>query len=153
MSAKPRPVWRPPVAVLLCSPVTKSSEGGEREKSQAAEAIDPAAARTRVAADERDKATSALEAIRRAHAAVHAAEGCQPGDDCPICQRPLPADFAMQSPPGDAEARAAQTAAERAAEESASALAAREAELNTASAEVERAGQAAQDPGKRLWRK
>jgi len=119
-------------------------EASER-KSQAAVAIDPAAARAQTDADERDKARSALEAIRRAHAAAHAAEGCQPGDDCPICQRPLPADFAMPPPPGDAEAQAAQRAAERAAEESASALAAREAELNTASAEVERAEQAAQE--------
>ena len=118
-------------------------EASER-KSQAAAAIDPAAARAQAAADERDKARSALEAIRRAHAAAHAAEGCQPGDDCPICQRPLPADFAMPQPPGDAEARADLVAAERAADEAASTVAAREAELSAASAGVERAGQAAQ---------
>lgn len=119
-------------------------EASERQ-SQAAAAIDPAAARARTDADMRDKARSALETIRRADAAAHAAEGCRPGDDCPICQRPLPADFAMPPPPGEAEARADQAAAERAAEKSASTLAAREAELTAASADVERAGQAAQE--------
>jgi len=122
----------------------KAAEEASERKSRAAEAIHPAAARAQVDADKRDKARSAMEAIRRAHAAAHAAEGCLPGDDCPICQRPLPADFAMPQPPGDAEARADLVAAERAADEAASTVAAREAELSAASAEVERAGQAAQ---------
>jgi len=123
----------------------KAMKEASERKSKAAAAIDPAAARARADADIRDKARSALEAIRRAHAAAHAVEGCRPGDDCPICQRPLPADFAMPPPPGDAEARADQAAAERAAERSSSALAAREAELTAASADVDRAGQAAQE--------
>jgi len=120
-------------------------ESASERQAQAAEAIDPAADRARAAADERDRAGAALEAIKRAHAAAHAAEGCQPGDDCPICQRPLPTDFAMPQPSGEAEARAAQRAAERAAEQSATALAAREAELSAASDEAERAGQAARE--------
>ena len=120
-------------------------ESASDRQAQAVEAIDPAADRARAAADERDRAGAALEAIKRAHAAAHAAEGCQPGDECPICQRPLPTDFAMPQPAGEAEARAAQRAAERAAEQSATTLAAREAELSAASDEAERAGQAARE--------
>jgi len=128
----------------------KAMKEASERKSQATAVIDPAAARAQADADKRDRARSALENIRRAHAAAHAAEGCQPGDDCPICQRPLPGDFSMPPPPGDAEARADQTAAERAAEESASALAAREAELTIVSADVERTEQAAQEAGTQL---
>ena len=119
-------------------------ETSER-KSAAAAAIDPAAALAQDDADRRDAARSALEAIRRADAAAHAAEGCRPGDPCPICQRPLPADFAVPSPVGLAEAQAAQAAAEQDAEQSASALAARKAGLTGASAEVERAERAARE--------
>ncbi len=62
-----------------------------RARSAAAEAIEPAAARAQSAAVQREAARSAPEAVQRANAAAHAAQGCQPGDPCPICRRPLPA--------------------------------------------------------------
>jgi DNA repair protein SbcC/Rad50 len=114
-------------------------------KSRAAAAIEPAATRAAAAAEERDAARLALEAIQRAHAAAHAAEGCQPGDHCPICQRPLPADFVMPRPPGEADARALLKATEQAAEQAAKDLNTREADLTNASDTLERAGQAARD--------
>jgi exonuclease SbcC len=114
-------------------------------KSRAAAAIQPAVTRAAAAAEDRDAAKSALDAIHRAHAAAHAAEGCQPGDDCPICQRPLPADFAMPHPPGEADARAKLKAAEQAASQAAKELNTREADLANASDTLERAGQAARD--------
>ena len=71
-------------------------------------------------------ANSALEAVQRAHAAAHAAEGKEPGDPCPVCQRPLPAGFAMPRPPGEAEARTKLNATQRAAEQATKAHAAAE---------------------------
>ncbi len=132
------------------SSLDKAVRDATERKSRAAEAIEPAAARVRAAIAERDEARSALEAIKRANAAAHAADGCQPGDPCPICQRPLPADFDVPAPPGDAGARVRQTAAERAAEQAVSALAARQADLTSASDDLERADRAAQEAGRTL---
>jgi exonuclease SbcC len=115
----------------------------EREAA-AAVAIEPAAARARAAEAEREAASLALEDGQRAHAAAHAAEGRRPGDPCPVCQRPLPADFAMQPPPGEAEARAKLTDARGAAEQATRAQAAAEADLRNASGDLQRARQAAQ---------
>ncbi len=112
-------------------------------KSGAVAAIEPAATRAHAAAEERDAARSALEVVQRAHAAAHAAEGCQPGDPCPVCQRPLPAGFAMPRPPGEADARAKLKATEQAADQATKDLATREADLRNASDDLDRAGQAA----------
>lgn len=120
----------------------EAREADER-KSETAAAVEPAAAHARAAADELKAANSALEAVRRAHAAAHAAEGSQPGDPCPVCQRPLPAGFAMPRPPGEAEAQTKLSATQRAAEQATKAHAAAEAGLRNASAELERVGQAA----------
>lgn len=114
-------------------------------KSEAAAAIESAAARARSASGEHEAANSALEDVRRAHAAAHAAEGRQPGDPCPVCQRPLPADFAMPRPPGEAEARAKLADARQEAEQASKDLATAEAELRSASGDLERVGKAARD--------
>lgn len=126
-----------------CAERQREAREADERKSRAAAAVEPAAARARVAADELTAANSALEALQRAHAAAHAAEGSQPGDPCPVCQRPLPADFAMPRPLGEAEARAKLTAAQRAAEQATKAHTTAEADLRNASADLERAGQAA----------
>jgi DNA repair protein SbcC/Rad50 len=117
-------------------------EAEERESGTAA-AVEPAATRARAAAEELKEANSALEAVQRAHAAAHAAEGSKPGDPCPVCQRPLAADFAMPRPPGEAEARAKLKAAQREADQAAEAHTTAEADLRSASAELERFGRAA----------
>jgi DNA repair protein SbcC/Rad50 len=117
-------------------------EADER-KSGAAAAVEPSAARARSTADELKTANSALEAVQRAHAAAHAAEASQPGDPCPVCQRPLPADFAMPRPPGETEARATLKAAQQAAEQATKTHATAEADLRNTSVDLERAGQAA----------
>jgi exonuclease SbcC len=114
-------------------------------ESAAAAAIEPAVARARAAEAKRDSASSTLEDVQRAHAAAHAAEGRRPGDPCPVCQRPLPADFAMQPPPGEADARAKLKDARRAAEQATRDCATAEADLRNASDDLKRAGQAAQD--------
>lgn len=121
-------------------------------KSEAAAAIEPAAARASAAAEQLQTANTALEGVQRAHAAAHAAEGRKPGDPCPVCQRPLPADFTMPRPPGEAEARAKLEDARREAEQASRGLAAAEAELRSASGELERAGKAARDAEATLTR-
>jgi DNA repair protein SbcC/Rad50 len=122
----------------------EAAEAAERN-STAAGAIEPAAAKAAAAAGKRDAARTALEAIQRADAAAHAAQGCQPGDPCPICERPLPADFTMPSPPGEAEARTAFRTAERAAQQASDELARREADLTNTSEALGRADRAAGD--------
>jgi DNA repair exonuclease SbcCD ATPase subunit len=115
----------------------------EQRKSTAAAAVEPAASRDRAAADQLKAANSALEAVQRAHAAAHAAEGSEPGDLCPVCQRPLPADFAMPRPSGEAEARAEREAAQRAAGQAAKDHAIAQAGLRNASDELDRVSQTA----------
>lgn len=126
-----------------CAERQREVQEADERKSEAAAAVEPAAERARSAADELKAANSALEAVQRAHAAAHAAAGSQPGDPCPVCQRPLPADFDMPRPPGEAEAQAKLEAAQRAADQATKAHAAAEADLRNASADVERVGQAA----------
>ena len=126
-----------------CAERQREVRGAEERKSGATAAVEPAAAHARAAAAELKAATSALEAVQRAHAAAHAAEESQPGDPCPVCQRPLPADFVMPRPPGEAEAQAKLKAAQRAADEATQARTAAETGLRSASAELERVGQAA----------
>lgn len=114
-------------------------------KSEAAAAIEPAAAHASATAEQLQAANTALEGVQRAHAAAHAAEGRQPGDPCPVCQRPLPADFTMPRPPGEAETRAKLENAQREAEQASRGLATVQAELRSASGELERADKAARD--------
>ncbi|HET9080661.1 MAG TPA: SMC family ATPase [Trebonia sp.] len=126
-----------------CAERQREAREADERKSRAAAAVEPAAVRARAAADETKAANSALEAVQRAHAAAHAAEGSQPGAPCPVCKRPLPADFVMPRPPGEAEALTKLTEARRAADQATKAHATAEADLRNASAELERAGQAA----------
>ena len=97
------------------------------EEASAARAADAAIEPARIAAEEaeghlreaigsRARAEDDLAAIRRAHAAAHAAEASHPGDPCPICERPLPSDFARPEAPGDQAARAALSDATNAVE-------------------------------------
>jgi DNA repair protein SbcC/Rad50 len=140
--------------ILLATAHSRASSYSERQQavldattreSAAAAAMEPAVARAHAAKAARDAASSALEDVRRAHAAAHAAEGCQPGDPCPVCQRPLPANFAMQPPPGEAEARAKLQKTQSAADEATKAQVGAEADLRNAAGDLERAGQAAQN--------
>ena len=140
--------------ILLATARSRASSHSERQQalqdatareSAATAAIEPTAARARAALAERDAASSALEDVQRAHAAAHAAEGCHPGDPCPICQRPLPADFTMERPPGESEARAKLQDAQRAAEQATREQVNAEADLRNVSGDLQRAGQAAQD--------
>lgn len=126
-----------------CAERQREVREADARKSVATAAVEPAAARARAAADELKVVSSVLEAVQRAHAAAHAAEGAQPGDPCPVCQRPLPADFAMPRPLGEAEAQAKLKAAQLAAEQATSAHTSAEANLCNASADLERVGQAA----------
>jgi exonuclease SbcC len=126
-----------------CAERQQEMRAAEERESGAAAAVEPAATRARAAAEELKEANSVLEAVQRAHAAAHAAEGSQPGDPCPVCRRLLPADFTMPPPPGEAEARAKLKAAQRAADQAAKARTTAEAGLHNSSAELERVGQAA----------
>jgi exonuclease SbcC len=58
-------------------------------------------------------ADQALESGRRAHSAVHAAAGLQPGDPCPVCSRVLPSGF---KPPAHAPLEPLEDAAKVASE-------------------------------------
>lgn len=58
-----------------------------------------------------DDARHHLEAARRHAAAAVAARDCAPGDDCPVCARPLPTGW---SPPAAPELEASRRAADRA---------------------------------------
>jgi exonuclease SbcC len=128
-----------------CSERQNAVNEAAEQKSAVEAAIEPAEMRARAAKEERDTARSALEAVQRANAAAHAAEGCQSGDPCPICRRPLPAEFVMPPPSGDADARTRLKAAEQAAGQSTEYLAARQADLVNASRDLDRAGPAARE--------
>ncbi len=110
------------------------------DRVQAAwEAVQAASADSQAATARLHVALEALAAIQHAHAAAHAAEGCQPGDPCPICDRSLPANFSAPTPPGDAEARSELANTEQAASEASRTLATRQAELASANRDRERA--------------
>jgi DNA repair protein SbcC/Rad50 len=53
-----------------------------------------------------EEAEARLEEVRRQNSAAHAASHSQPGDPCPVCDRPLPETFA---PPASANEAAAKT--------------------------------------------
>jgi exonuclease SbcC len=72
----------------------------ETEAAEAATAIEEAAAKLATAETE-------LRVAERAGAAAHAAEGLHTGDDCPVCDRPLPGGF---EPPRSPELEAARIA-------------------------------------------
>jgi DNA repair protein SbcC/Rad50 len=118
-------------------------EAAEGERV-ALQGIGPATERARTTAQNRDAAQQALEAVRRASAAAHAAEGCQPGDSCPICQRPLPDGFRMAPPPGEGDAQARLAEADQAAASAANALATQESDAENAANNRERADREAQ---------
>jgi exonuclease SbcC len=124
-------------------------EAAERE-SAARQAIEPAAERARARAEERDAARQALETIRRAHAAAHAAEGCRPGEPCPICQRLLPDGFSMPAPPGEADTQVTLSTAEQAAAGAATDLATCQSDLANATRNRERADQEEQQASEAL---
>jgi DNA repair protein SbcC/Rad50 len=117
---------------------------GIAERKTEAEAV----ARRRLA-----NAAERLEPLLRAHAAAHAAHGLEPGEECPICHRDLPAGF---EPPRAPAVRAAQEAydrAEAAARGAGEARAAAEgtlAHLEQAVAEAARKRTTAQRTVKRL---
>jgi exonuclease SbcC len=113
-------------------------EASDRESAEH-QGIGPAAELARETAKDLDAVRQTLEAVRRAHAAAHAAEGCQPGDPCPICRRQLPVGFSMPPPPGEEEARATLATAEQAARDAADALASRRSDAANARSNRERA--------------
>lgn len=66
--------------------------GAAREELSAADAqIAQVTAKLGPITERRDQARRALELAQRSDAAATAAHGCQPGDACPVCERPLPA--------------------------------------------------------------
>lgn len=74
------------------------------------------AARGEETADlERGTAAERLEAVRRLHAAAHAAQGLSPGDPCPVCTRALPKGFTAPVATDEEEARGRLGAAEEGA--------------------------------------
>jgi exonuclease SbcC len=64
---------------------------------------------------ERNAAAETLEAVRRLHAAAHAAQGLSAGDPCPVCTRVLPKGFAAPVASDEEEARRRLVAAEEGA--------------------------------------
>ncbi len=82
-----------------------------------------------------ETADTRLQEVRRHNAAAHAATDCQPGEPCPVCDRPLPGSF---TPPVSADETAARTQAAK--------LRATASRLNgAASAAAEKARRAADD--------
>lgn len=109
----------------------------------------------------RDTATAVRSALVES-AAAQAGAGCAPGDDCPVCARPLPDDFAAPDAHADVElAEAAQTEAESMADRArsqvqerslvhdraVSAVTALRADLDAARQEVQTAVAAAREAG------
>jgi exonuclease SbcC len=92
-----------------------SAQKAQAETAQAAQdeaALEPArvavgAADSELARaiSEQEQAQGELETVQRANAAAHAAEASHAGDPCPVCQRPLPADFLVPSTPGVTDVR------------------------------------------------
>lgn len=105
----------------------------------AGDEVEAASADSQAATARLQVARERLAAIRRVDAAAHAAEGCQPGDACPICDRSLPANFSAPTSPGDAGARSDLASAEQAASEAFRTLATRQADLANANRDRERA--------------
>ncbi len=71
----------------------------------------------RRSADAEDRRSDAAAAVRAAlveSAAAQAGEGCSPGDDCPVCARPLPEDY--EPPVRHVDVEAAEVAEQGAAD-------------------------------------
>jgi exonuclease SbcC len=83
--------------------VARTAELAERERED------------RVAAERWGAARTAQCEAQRRHSAAHAAQGCAPGDPCPVCDRALPDGFFSPAEPGlsmvDAELAATGSAA------------------------------------------
>lgn len=121
------------------------TDADARLTSASAQAATTAAAREEAAADLLVAQAAEADALA-ADAAAAVASGCEPGDDCPVCRRPLPADFAP--PPAGAlaaaRARAAAARASADAARDAASVASRDEEHARTAAEqaVERAAEA-----------
>jgi exonuclease SbcC len=93
-----------------------AAKAGERSDQQSRALATARADARRAAADfaqsvaAAETAESQLHDVRRRNSAAHAAAQCQPGDPCPVCDRPLPESFA---PPVSADETAARTRARK----------------------------------------
>lgn len=124
-------------------------EAAAREEG-ARDAIPAAQEQSRSRVRDRDAARLALEKLQRAHAAAHAAEECEPGDPCPICRRPLPAEFHRPAPPGEERARERLHAAEHEMDKAGEELARRQADLMSTARDRQQADQDAQQAKEEL---
>jgi len=99
------------VAANRAEHVAASNVAADAIKAEQQAAAAAAAAREELAA-----ANEAREHAGRSHAAAAAAAGCAPGDDCPVCARPLPKTFTAPAADDLDAAMAAVTAAASALE-------------------------------------
>lgn len=67
-----------------------------RQTSEVVETLDRGVVGSRRAVE---STTRALQTAIEANALATVAGSCQPGDDCPVCERPLPDDFAAPTDP------------------------------------------------------
>ncbi|WP_280366716.1 SMC family ATPase [Nocardia wallacei] len=125
---------------------TTSEHDARREERQAAEALSRAETAAAQVEEHLETARAHVDGANRANAAVHAAEGHGPGDPCPLCAQPLPADFQIpesadiavaQRNLDDAEQQAKTRRKQLSAAEKTHSAAA--AQLDTAAAETHRA--------------
>ncbi|MFI7306989.1 AAA family ATPase [Micromonospora aurantiaca] len=119
-------------ALAVFRQATDAAEHAEEQLTACRDEVAKLKARAADASAEAREAERAVEAAeaedartRRLHAAAAAADGCGPGDACPVCQRELPEGFTAPSDDatkaGATALRAAQKAARRAATEEAAA--------------------------------
>ena len=83
--------------------------------AQAAQEHHNAESAVREAEERLGKCERELTALRHAHAVADLAEGCRPGDPCPVCERELPAAFAVKPAADLTEARNAREQSSKAA--------------------------------------
>ena len=108
------------LAVLTADSLAQSEPRvAELQVAHAAATSTHAQARDAVAA-----ADAGLEEMRRLDAAARAAHGRHPGDDCPVCNRTLPAGWQPPIAEGEAQAIAALSAARKQADAAQQAMAA-----------------------------
>ena len=77
----------------------KKAEKARADLDKASSDMESALAEGKKARAKLDEAEKASLATAQKHAAHAAAEGAKPGEPCPVCERPLPADFAPPRPP------------------------------------------------------